>query len=344
MKARLESERGSGSEWLTVHLTQGERLDPDRLAWLRGRPHRYLLALDHQDHGLMTYRYNVTGLESLRSFLRSYEITSLQYENVLVSLGEVIGMLRHEHQDEGCLLLDERYIFSDMDGNLWFVLLPVTSAEHHERKGKTPEQVFLDRLSRSRHLAYSSADDLARAGRLRKLVRGEGFSAKAYESFLVEEYGIRLDFSDTAQEIGRGGHEGMSPRWDSLEDGAITRVAKVGERPIRVSAGEWSGGGRTTTFRLVMLDGSDESYALGDCRTVLVGRGSGCDVRIAGNQRISRVHARIERDGTGFRVTDLGSSNGTMVRGLELHDGESERVELGEAFELADVPMAIRTA
>lgn len=348
----MESERGSSSEWLEIRLTGDERIDLGRLAWLRSRPHRYLLEVEAQDEGRSPLRYNVTGLESLRSFLKSYEITSLQYENILVSLGEVVGMLRREGQDPLCLQLDERLVFSDIDGNLWFVLLPITLGEGR-RAGMSP-QSFLLHLARSRRISYSSADDLARSERLRKLARSDDFTLGSYEAFLVQEYGIRLDFSDTA-DVADAGQPPLVPAGVRAgreaaghyvaADDAVTSVVSAGEllgQPV--AGGARPAGRRTTAFRLVLLDGSEESYALGDCRTVLVGRGSGCDVRIANNLRISRLHARIERDGEGFRVTDLGSSNGTVVGGAELGEGESAHVALGETFELADVPVVVQTA
>lgn len=350
MKVRMESERGSGSEWLEVRLTPGETLDFDKLGWLRARPHRYLLEVEVGETGRQPLRYNVTGLESLRSFLHSYEMTSLQYENILVSVGEVTGMLRREGQDPLSLDLDEESVFADIDGNLWFALLPIDFGER--RHGRVTPQAFLGHLARSRHIAYSSAEDVARSERLRKLVRSDDFSPHAYQRFLVQEYGIRLDFSDTADGAPGGGYvtsavpaQRAPLPVSSAQDDAVTSVRPAGALVPQVPVvAPWTGGVRTTTFRLVLLDGSKGGYALGDCRTVLVGRGSGCDVRIADNLRISRLHARIERDGEGFRVTDLGSANGTTVRGRELHEGESEHVGLGETFELADVPVAIETA
>src|SRR4030095_11411608 len=47
-------------------------------------------------------------------------------------------------------------------------------------------------------------------------------------------------------------------------------------------------------------------------RTVLLGRGDACDVRIV-DQSVSRTHARVESDGDGYDVSDLQSTNGTFV-------------------------------
>ena len=50
---------------------------------------------------------------------------------------------------------------------------------------------------------------------------------------------------------------------------------------------------------------------------VVVGRSTECDIQIPENS-VSRKHARIFRDGDQWRVTDLGSSNGTFVDGQRL--------------------------
>lgn len=369
MRAKVVSDRSSGTEWLEVRLSAGERADAAGIGWLRARPHRYLLEVQASPvPSPSVLRYAVTGLESLRSFLRHYQITPFQYENILVSAGEALGMLGREGQDAGSLLLDDRSVFSDLDGNLWFVYLPLERpGDAQEDTARDPSAAFLRHLARGRRVAFASSDDLARSRRLREALRKPEVSLGTYEDFLVGEYGIRLDLSDAGEgpiatpvaaassEEARGAGGARYPRhardvaltvprgdWD---DG-VTSVATLDPLP-KEAPGEGaaaSQGSRTTAFRLVALDGSGTSYALGDCRSVLVGRGSACDVRIPDDMRVSRTHARIEREGDAFRVTDLGSSNGTYVRGAGLGYGDSELVGLGEAFEVADLPLSIQKA
>ena len=51
-----------------------------------------------------------------------------------------------------------------------------------------------------------------------------------------------------------------------------------------------------------------------------VGRESTCELPVAAKD-MSRLHARLERDGTdGLKVTDLGSTNGTFVNRTVLFD------------------------
>ena len=68
-------------------------------------------------------------------------------------------------------------------------------------------------------------------------------------------------------------------------------------------------------------------------RTVLVGRGPGVDVAVA-HDSLSRQHAAIEFIGGGFRVRDLGSTNGLSVRGRRV---EAAPLEHGDRFILGEL-------
>jgi ABC transport system ATP-binding/permease protein len=59
-----------------------------------------------------------------------------------------------------------------------------------------------------------------------------------------------------------------------------------------------------------------ESYALKSAE-VVIGRDSGVDIQID-SPGVSRRHARLVQEGDGYRVEDLGSSNGTFVNGQRL--------------------------
>src|SRR5262249_45709990 len=65
---------------------------------------------------------------------------------------------------------------------------------------------------------------------------------------------------------------------------------------------------------------------------IVVGRGAGANVSID-DPRVSRRHARIHLDAT-VSVEDLGSENGTIVRGVRLPAGERIEIALGEAVHL----------
>ena len=64
---------------------------------------------------------------------------------------------------------------------------------------------------------------------------------------------------------------------------------------------------------------------------VTIGRLPECDV-VLGDPNVSRRHAEIRRQGTGFIVVDLGSTNGTRVNGAgvkERHLVDGDEITVG---------------
>ena len=57
---------------------------------------------------------------------------------------------------------------------------------------------------------------------------------------------------------------------------------------------------------------------------------------------VSRLHLRCDRDGDSCTITDLNSTNGTMVRGILLDANETVEVKSGDAVVIADIPYVWR--
>jgi ABC-type multidrug transport system ATPase subunit/pSer/pThr/pTyr-binding forkhead associated (FHA) protein/ABC-type multidrug transport system permease subunit len=57
----------------------------------------------------------------------------------------------------------------------------------------------------------------------------------------------------------------------------------------------------------------------------VVGSAPGCDLQIS-EPTVSGRHCRLTRDGAGFTVEDLGSTNGTFIKGTRLKPGEPVRI------------------
>jgi len=66
---------------------------------------------------------------------------------------------------------------------------------------------------------------------------------------------------------------------------------------------------------------------------VIIGRGSDCAIMLPERQ-VSRHHARIEWDGGGYLLRDLGSKNGTHVNGQEVRD-RPYRLKDGDEIQIA---------
>lgn len=55
------------------------------------------------------------------------------------------------------------------------------------------------------------------------------------------------------------------------------------------------------------------------------------------HETVSRLHVRIDQEGTGWTIQDLNSSNGTMVEGRLLENNESAPLHLNDEVKIADL-------
>lgn len=67
----------------------------------------------------------------------------------------------------------------------------------------------------------------------------------------------------------------------------------------------------------VFFEGGQASQVALDGRSLIIGRDPGCDVRLD-HYSVSRRHARLFRTETAWFISDLGSTNGTIVNGSRI--------------------------
>lgn len=127
-------------------------------------------------------------------------------------------------------------------------------------------------------------------------------------------------------------HEGRRGTTPVLDGGDVDGVPE-GEPPASREAAP-------AAYELVRLR-TGRHYPLAADETIVVGRSSECGLQLLGNPDISRRHAVLLAEGDGCVVGDLGSANGTSVRGHELGPSESARVALEEPFRLAGEPFMV---
>ncbi len=129
---------------------------------------------------------------------------------------------------------------------------------------------------------------------------------------------LARELADAAREHGRD--EGY--HFEGLIEVLLVLDEQAKQGDLRIDA-EIVGGGPGTTSTLVLPGGG--RVALGD-EPAVIGRMPDCAVALSDPQ-ISRRHAEVRRDDFGFKVVDLGSTNGTQVNGVVvkehvLHDGD----------------------
>ncbi len=92
---------------------------------------------------------------------------------------------------------------------------------------------------------------------------------------------------------------------------------------------------------LVVVNGEATTHALPDAGDVVIGRAPECDVAID-HPSVSRRHA-ILRTGPRFALEDLGSANGTRVRGRVIDGGAIAELAPGEVFDIGATALVIQT-
>ena len=68
-------------------------------------------------------------------------------------------------------------------------------------------------------------------------------------------------------------------------------------------------------------------------KTVVIGRGPGCDV-VLKDVKASRKHCRLTRTAGSFQLEDLGSKNGTYVEGVKI--SAPVLLKANQAFKVGD--------
>ena len=97
----------------------------------------------------------------------------------------------------------------------------------------------------------------------------------------------------------------------------------------------------TRYMRLEVISGNDLGNTITVDDELVIGRHTDGAGRLAGDEEISRQHARISREVTGdYAIEDLGSSNGTFVNGLRI---QSPRLlSLGDSIETGATTLVVR--
>src|SRR5262245_23410896 len=85
------------------------------------------------------------------------------------------------------------------------------------------------------------------------------------------------------------------------------------------------------------------THPLPEQGTLEIGRAEECALCID-DPEISRQHARLFVERAGIEVEDLGSVNGTRLRGRRLEPGARERVHTGEVIELGATMLVFQSA
>jgi pSer/pThr/pTyr-binding forkhead associated (FHA) protein len=110
----------------------------------------------------------------------------------------------------------------------------------------------------------------------------------------------------------------------------------------RSGAGRWQWAGAEGAVLVYRDDaGAQQFFPLESGGSLTIGRSSGCDVQLAWDEQVSRVHAALELVGSDWTLVDDGlSRNGTFLNGERLNG--RRRLHDGDTFVLGSTSFAFR--
>lgn len=82
---------------------------------------------------------------------------------------------------------------------------------------------------------------------------------------------------------------------------------------------------------------SDKKEISLDYFPFLIGKNKGLVDFCLSDPRVSRLHAKIEKDDTEYFLTDLNSTNGTKINGFLLEANEKKQIQIGDELEFAGI-------
>ena len=158
---------------------------------------------------------------------------------------------------------------------------------------------------------------------------GPGEARGTHDSFVIG--------TDAADEAGQDAADPMAA--DPVTE--LSETGLLGSAVVRVAATSWRRM-LAATDRLLRRQPATLMLPPGTKARFTIGREPGCDMTLL-DRTVSRLHASLKREGDGWLLTDLGSTNGTRLNGWRVTTPivvcAGDLVSFGAAtFVLADRP------
>ncbi len=96
--------------------------------------------------------------------------------------------------------------------------------------------------------------------------------------------------------------------------------------------------GADKTIRYLRAVGTDVEDIAITYVPYLIGKQEGMVDCVLTGEAVSRIHARIDREGEEYRISDLNSTNGTSVNGRVLETNETMALKKGDEVFIANFP------
>lgn len=95
-------------------------------------------------------------------------------------------------------------------------------------------------------------------------------------------------------------------------------------------------------YKLYASDRKNRQHIALDKLPCTIGKQAECVDRCINGKGVSRIHARVDHNGSCFTVTDLNSTNGTYVNGVPLGPNEMMELSVGDEVRFGDLNYCLR--
>jgi len=259
------------------------------------------------------FYYDITSKQNLRLVLEKKRITGEELLGLLEGLQRAAQVCREYLLDADRILLNPDYIYLDPDiWDLSFCYVPFCSQDLQEELLNLAEYL-LERLERQDQKAVTL---------------GYEFYRMAGEANASLEQVLNHWRKEEKQQQGK--QEDVSKEYAPTALPEVPRsVQTMGTETVCLKKEE-----EGLVLRSESAQGCDfkikgESFLIGKKKDAVDG--------LIKNRGISRIHARISKEGENYYVTDLNSTNGTFLNGGRLDIHEKARIRAGDRVGFADV-------
>lgn len=301
MKLSTRHNHSRNAYELLIKAGRDEVLDRDALRWLESGTHEiYLrpLPMEAQDKGREVLRYDVTDLMSLRRRLRREGLDAKSLSDLLVDLAKALARLSSTGRYCYSVIFDPAFVYVDEVTRLRLVHVPLEGVSF---KANNSPLALLRVLADYNGRRPVTTQDRLLYERLAEFVSEErkAFSLNRFRDFVREVTGVIV-----------------------MPDGT-TRDANAAHGEV------------CDTYVLRDLT-NGETFSVREGVPLHMGRSATCDVRLLDRPEISRDHATLCVDEGRVTLMDLGSTNGTYVKGKGLLPSMGVCIPVGQVFSLSN--------
>ena len=301
MKLLTKHNRSRNAYELLIKAERDEVLDRDALRWLESGVHEtYLrpLPMEGQGKEREILRYDVSDFMSLRKRMRTKGLDVESMSNLLVDLAKALARLSATGRYCSSVLFDPCHVYVDTAVRLHLVHVPLEGVSF---KADNSPLALLRELVSCKNKGMVSPSDRMLCERLAEFVSEErkAFSLNRFREFVRDVTGVFVMPDGTTKDP----HAAS----DELSNKYVLRDLTSGD-----------------------------TFCVREGVPLHVGRGVTCDVRLLGRPEISRDHATLCVDEGRVTLMDLGSTNGTYVKGKGLLPSMGVIIPVGQVFSLSN--------